>query len=173
MSGNFKEELKNVKAFTFDVDGVFSTVETYLHPSGDLMRTMNLHDGYALYHTLKLGYPVGIISGGDSHAVYKRFEKLGIQDIHLECKDKLKVLNIFLTKYDLKPGNVLYMGDDIPDLEVLSSVGIPTCPSNAVNEVKNICKYISDKKGGHGCVRDVLEQVLKIHGTWMSQTITT
>jgi 3-deoxy-D-manno-octulosonate 8-phosphate phosphatase (KDO 8-P phosphatase) len=171
MSNNFKEDLKKVKAFAFDVDGVFSTVETYLHPSGELMRTMNLHDGYAMQYTLKLGYPVGIISRGDSDSVYKRFERLGINDIYLQCTDKLKALNKFLTKHHLDPGEVLYMGDDLPDLEVLSHVGIPTCPANAVYEVKNICQYISDKKGGHGCVRDVLEQALKLHGNWMNKEL--
>jgi 3-deoxy-D-manno-octulosonate 8-phosphate phosphatase (KDO 8-P phosphatase) len=164
---NFKKQLIQVKAFTFDVDGVFSTAETYLHPGGDLMRTMNIRDGYALQYAIKKGYPVGIITGGNSESVYKRFRGLGVTDIYLRCMDKKEAFTDFLYKYDLKKEDVLYMGDDLPDIDILNESGVPTCPANAAQEVKAICNYISDFDGGKGCVRDVIEQVLKIQGEWM------
>lgn len=164
---NFKQELKRVKAFTFDVDGVFSTEETYLHPNGNLIRTMNIKDGYALQYAIKKGYPVGIITGGNSHSVYKRFRGLGVTDIYLRASDKEEALRDFLFKYGINRDQVLYMGDDLPDMDILKAVGIPTCPGNAAQEIKAVSKYISDYEGGKGCVRDVIEQVLKVQGDWM------
>jgi len=164
---NFKEDLKKVKAFIFDVDGVFSSAEILLHPSGDLMRTMNIKDGYALQYVVKRSYPVGIITGGNSKAVRLRFKRLGITDMYMMSHNKMEDFKDFIGKYDLLPENVLYMGDDIPDYEVMKIVGFPVCPSDAVEEIKAISRYISDKAGGEGCVRDIIEQVLRLHGKWM------
>jgi 3-deoxy-D-manno-octulosonate 8-phosphate phosphatase (KDO 8-P phosphatase) len=164
---NFKEDLKRVKAFVFDVDGVFSKSIIILHPSGDLMRTMNIKDGYAVHYLMKLGYPIAIISGGNSESVRDRFSKLGIKDIYLNSHVKTVDFENFRQKYDLDPADVLYMGDDLPDLPVMKSVGFPTCPADAVDEIKSVSSYISDKSGGEGCVRDIIEQVLKLHGKWM------
>jgi 3-deoxy-D-manno-octulosonate 8-phosphate phosphatase (KDO 8-P phosphatase) len=164
---NFKEDLAKVKAFAFDVDGVFSTSKVLLHPSGEMMRTMNIKDGYALFYTLRKGYPVGIISGGYSESVRLRFSRLGMTDIYLKSTNKLENIKDFISKYDLLPENILYMGDDLPDYEVMKMVGFPTCPSDAVEEIKEISAYISDKAGGEGCVRDVIEQVLRLQGKWM------
>ncbi len=164
---NIKENLSKVKAFAFDVDGVFSESNILLHPSGQLMRTMNIRDGYAVQFTVKKGYPVAIITGGDTESVKMRFEKLRIQDIYMKSNNKLNDFHHFIEKYQLSPEEVLYMGDDLPDYEVMSMVGFPACPSDAAQEIKSISKYISDKKGGFGCVRDVVEQVLRVQGKWM------
>ena len=165
--GNFKEDLRRVKAFIFDVDGVFSASEILLHPSGELMRTMNIKDGFALQYTINKGYSVGIITGGNSESVRTRFQNLGVTDIYMKSRIKMNDFNDFLFKHKLDPGDILYMGDDLPDYEVMKSVGFPTCPSDAVEEIKAISKYISDKPGGEGCVRDIIEQVLRLHGKWM------
>jgi 3-deoxy-D-manno-octulosonate 8-phosphate phosphatase (KDO 8-P phosphatase) len=164
---NFKEGLRTVKAFVFDVDGVLSSPQVWLHPSGDLMRTMNTKDGYALQYAVKRGYPIGIITGGNTESVALRFRGLGITDIYLGSSYKLDDFEDFLFKYDLKPEDILYMGDDLPDYEVMTKVGIPCCPSDAVEEIKSVAHYISPLAGGKGCARDVIEQVLRLHGRWM------
>jgi 3-deoxy-D-manno-octulosonate 8-phosphate phosphatase (KDO 8-P phosphatase) len=164
---NFKEKLTKVKAFVFDVDGVFASSKVYLHPSGDLMRTMNIKDGYAVFYAIRKKYLICIISGGTSESVRGRFKNLGIADIYLGSHNKVKDFNDFLQKHELKPDDILYMGDDLPDYEVMKMVAVPTCPSDAVEEIKAISSYISDKSGGEGCVRDVIEQVLRLQGRWM------
>ncbi len=164
---NFKEGLKIVKAFAFDVDGVLSSPEVYLHPGGELMRSMNTKDGYALQHAVKRGYPIAIITGGKTESVGERFRGLGITDIYLGSSYKIDDFNDFLFKYDLKDEEVLYMGDDLPDYDILKKVGVPCCPSDAVEEIKSVAHYISPFAGGKGCVRDVIEQVLRLHGRWM------
>ena len=166
---NFKGNLKKVKAFVFDVDGVFASSKVLLHPNGELMRTMNIKDGFACFYMVRKGFPIGIITGGDSESVEKRFEKLGIKDIYMKSSDKLKDLNHFMEKYNLKAEDILYMGDDLPDYPVLKVVGFPTCPADAVEEIKAISDYISDKDGGEGCVRDVIEQVMRLNGQWMGE----
>jgi len=164
---NFKEGLKNIRAFAFDVDGVLARSEVLLHPGGDLMRTMSTKDGYALQYAVKRGYPVAIITGGNTDSVGLRFRGLGITDIYLGSNDKKEDFNDFIYKYDLQAGEVLYMGDDLPDYEVLKMAGVPCCPADAVEEIKSLAHYISPFKGGTGCVRDVIEQVLRLHGRWM------
>ncbi|MDP4208798.1 MAG: HAD-IIIA family hydrolase [Bacteroidota bacterium] len=166
MSMNFKEVLNHVKAFAFDVDGVFSH-NVILHPSGELMRSMNIKDGFAVQYAVKKGYPIAIISGGNSEQVRVRFQNLGITDIYLKSNNKIEDFNDFLLRYDLKPEEILYMGDDLPDYEILKRVGAPTCPADAVEEIKSISMYISHKTGGEGCVRDVIEQVLRVQGQWL------
>lgn len=164
---NFKEGLQKVKAFVFDVDGVLSSPEVYLHPSGELMRSMNTKDGYALQHAVKRGYPIAIITGGKTESVADRFRGLGITDIYLGSFNKIDDFNDFLLKYKLQKKEILYMGDDLPDFEVLKNVGVPCCPSDAVEEIKSVAHYISPFAGGRGCARDVIEQVLRLHGRWM------
>lgn len=163
---NFKEELKAVRAFVFDVDGVLSSPQVYLHPSGEIMRSMNTKDGYALQYAVKHGYPIAIITGGNTESVAVRFRGLGITDIYMASSYKMDHFKDFLLKYDLDPGEVLYMGDDLPDLEVLRMAGIPCCPADAVEEIKTVAHYISPFKGGRGCVRDIIEQVLRLQGRW-------
>jgi len=163
----FKEDLKNVKAFVFDVDGVFSRHEMSISPEGDLIRTSCTKDGYAMMYCTKKGYPVGIISGGMAPGVRERFQKLGIKDIYLGIANKMEALNEFKEKYNLQLEHIMYMGDDIPDYNVMRAVGMPVCPADACEEIKAISRYISDTPGGLGCVRDVVSQVLKAKGEWM------
>lgn len=164
---NFKEGLIRVKAFAFDVDGVLARSEVLLHPGGDLMRTMSTKDGYALQYAVKRGYPIAIITGGNTDSVALRFRGLGITDVYLGSNDKKNDFNDFISKYHLQADQVLYMGDDLPDYEVMQMAGIPCCPSDAVEEIKSLAQYISPHAGGRGCARDVIEQVLRLHGRWM------
>jgi 3-deoxy-D-manno-octulosonate 8-phosphate phosphatase (KDO 8-P phosphatase) len=165
---NFKELLPTIKAMCFDVDGVLSTSAIPLYPNGEPMRVINTKDGYALHLAAKKGIPMAIITGGKTQAIYERFTGLGFTDVHMGVHMKTDVLKEFLEKYNLDPKEVLYMGDDIPDYEVMKMVGIPVCPADAAPEIKEISVYISDKTGGNGCARDVVEQVLKAQGYWMS-----
>lgn len=164
---NFKEDLSKVKAFVFDIDGVLSLQTISLNIFGVPNRTVNLRDGYALQLAVKKGYRVGVISGSNSKDYQKRLKSLGINDIYLNSRTKLNHFKAFIEKYNLSSSDVLYMGDDIPDIEVMKATGIPVCPSDADSEVRQVAVYISDKKGGQGCVRDVIEQVLRLHNNWM------
>ena len=133
-----------------------------------MLRTSNIKDGYAIFHAIKMGYPIAIITGGSSELVKTRFEGLGVKHIYLKSKDKMIDFKDFINKEKIDVKNILYMGDDIPDYPVLKIVGIPTCPEDAAVEIKSISKYISHKKGGEGCVRDVVEQVLRSQNNWMN-----
>jgi 3-deoxy-D-manno-octulosonate 8-phosphate phosphatase (KDO 8-P phosphatase) len=164
---NFKEKLAHVKAFAFDVDGVFSNASIYLHPTGELMRSMNIKDGFAINYIIRKGYPVAIITGGDTESVRVRFEKLGVKDIYMRSRNKIVDFEDFLARRGLKAAEVLYMGDDLPDYEVMKQVGVPVCPADAADEIKGVAMYISDRDGGSGCVRDVIEQVLRVQGKWL------
>lgn len=164
---NFKQDLMHIKAFAFDVDGVFTDGSVFLFPKGEFLRMMNIKDGYAVQYCIKQGYPIAVITGGNSDIIKKRFTYLGVTDIYLKSSDKFQDYEDFRLKYNLEHENILFMGDDLPDYEVMKTVGVPTCPSDAVEEIKQISKYISDKKGGEGCVRDVIEQVLRLHNKWM------
>ncbi len=163
----FKEKLNHIKAFAFDVDGVMSK-EILVHPSGELMRTMNPKDGYALQYAMKQGYIIGIITGGVNELVRERFRRIGVTDIYLGSFNKIEDFQDFYFKYELKPEEVLYMGDDIPDLECIQEAGIGACPQDASIDARQTADYISDKNGGEGCVRDVIEQVLRAKGDWLS-----
>jgi len=164
---NFKELLPQVKAFAFDVDGVFSTTVTYINPDGQLLRSANIKDGYVVQLLRKKEYPVAIITGGNYEGVRKRFENLGVEDIYLSAENKLLMLKTFMESHHLSPEEVLYMGDDIPDLLPMKYVGVPVCPADAAEDIKLISRYISDKDGGKGCVRDVVEQVLRSRNDWL------
>jgi 3-deoxy-D-manno-octulosonate 8-phosphate phosphatase (KDO 8-P phosphatase) len=164
---NFKEDLTRVKAFIFDIDGVLSLQTINLNSFGVPNRTVNLRDGYALQLAVKKGYLIGIISGSSSKEYQKRLRRLGINDIYLNSRSKLENFNSFLKKHRLNQADVLFMGDDIPDYEVMKAAGIPVCPADADSEIKQVSSYISDKRGGEGCVRDVIEQVLRLNNNWM------
>jgi 3-deoxy-D-manno-octulosonate 8-phosphate phosphatase (KDO 8-P phosphatase) len=164
---NFKEDLTRVKAFIFDIDGVLSLQTINLNSFGVPNRTVNLRDGYALQLAVKKGYHIGIISGGRPKEYQKRLRMLGINDIYLNSRNKIDNFNAFLKKHNLNKSDVLFMGDDIPDYGVMKEVGIPVCPADADSEIKQVAAYISDKRGGEGCVRDVIEQVLRLHNNWM------
>jgi 3-deoxy-D-manno-octulosonate 8-phosphate phosphatase (KDO 8-P phosphatase) len=164
---NFKEDLVNVKAFVFDIDGVLSLQTINLNSFGVPNRTINLRDGYAVQLAVKKGYHIGVISGSNSKEYQKRLKSLGVTDIYLNSSTKLNHFNAFLKKYNLNKAEVLFMGDDIPDFEVMKEAGVAVCPSDADSEIKHVAAYISDKRGGEGCVRDVIEQVLRLHNHWL------
>jgi 3-deoxy-D-manno-octulosonate 8-phosphate phosphatase (KDO 8-P phosphatase) len=166
---NFKTRLNRVKAFIFDVDGVLTDGSVTLMPDGEQVRIMNIKDGYALQLAVKKGYKIAIISGGRSEMVRSRLNKLGVTDVYLGIESKIDTYKEFLEIYELQNEEVLYMGDDIPDYEVMKRVGIPTCPFDSAPEIKDISVYISQQKGGKGAVRDVIEQVLKLHGKWFDK----
>ena len=164
---SYKKKLSQITTFIFDVDGVLTDGNVILESSGEMVRTMHTRDGYALQHAVKKGYHIVIISGGSSLMVKKRLEGLGIEYIYLGKNQKLPVLNEHLKKHNISRNQVLYMGDDIPDLPCLKVVGISSCPKDASIEVREICDYISHINGGKGCVRDVLEQTMRIQNKWM------
>ena len=164
---SYKKKLSQITTFIFDVDGVLTDGSVILESSGEMVRTMHTKDGYALQHAVKKGYHIVIISGGSSVMVKKRLEGLGIEHIYLGKDHKLPVLNEHLQKHNISINQVLYMGDDIPDLPCLKVVGISSCPKDASVEVREVCDYISHINGGKGCVRDVLEQTMRIQNKWM------
>jgi len=167
MMTNFKEDLAKVKAFVFDIDGVLSLQTISLNAFGVPNRTVNLRDGYAVQLAVKKGYFVAIISGSNSKEYMRRLKQLGVKDVYLNSRSKLDHFNTFLRKHHLDKNDVLFMGDDIPDYEVMKVAGVPVCPADADSEIKQVALYVSDKRGGEGCVRDVIEQVLRLHNKWM------
>lgn len=160
-------DLKKIQAFLFDVDGVLSSDFITQHPSGEPMRTLNIKDGYAMQLAVKQGYTLGIITGGDTSAVKKRYEGLGVQHIYMKSQVKIIDLEDFMQKTGIPSEAIVYVGDDIPDYEVMKAVGLPICPSDAAPEIKSIAKYISHREGGRGVARDIIEQVMKTQDTWM------
>lgn len=160
-------DLKKIKALVFDVDGVLSAETILLHPDGEPMRSVNIKDGYAIQLAVKMGFHVAIITGGRTEAVRKRYEGLGVRDVYLGCAVKIKTYDEFLDKYGLLDEEVLYMGDDIPDYEIMTCCGCPCAPADAAPEIKQVAVYISHLNGGHGCGRDVIEQVMKAQGKWL------
>lgn len=163
---SYKEKLKNIKAFVFDVDGVFTDGSVYLMPGGNMSRVMNVLDGYAVVKALKNNYLIGVITGGNDEMVKHRINYLGIEDYYPKSHDKLADFEDFKLKYHLTNEEILTMGDDIPDLHILRASAISACPENAVPEIKAVSDYISPIKGGSGAVRDVIEQVMKVQGKW-------
>ena len=170
MEINYKHLLNNINTFIFDVDGVLTDGSVTLFPNGDQVRTMNVKDGYAIKLAIKEGYKVAIITGGNSPSVRTRMENLGVKDIYLACHDKQEAFEELMHMYDLKKETILYMGDDMPDYDVMQMAGLASCPNDAIPEIKKLSHYISFKNGGKGCVRDVIEQTLKLHGKWMNDT---
>ena len=163
---NVLELFKDITTFVFDVDGVLTDGNVLLLENGLQARQMNVKDGLALQMALKNGYKVIIISGGSSEPVIRRLQYLGLSEIHLGLKDKLSFFESSMQQYNLNWTEVLYMGDDLPDMAMLEKVGLSCCPEDAVPEVKSAVKYISSYKGGYGAVRDVIEKVLKLNGHW-------
>lgn len=161
-------DLRNIRALAFDVDGVLSTNRVLLLPDGEPARSAHIKDGYALQLAVKKGLCTAIITGGRSEAVRRRYEGLRVPYIYMGASVKIQVFERWLAETGLTPGQVLYMGDDIPDLEVLRACGCPCCPADAAPEVREACLYVSHAAGGEGCARDVIEQVLRAQGLWMS-----
>lgn len=167
---SYKFKLEKIRGFVFDVDGVFTDGGIVLMPDGNMSRTMNVLDGLAVAQAIKAGYPIGIITGGDDPAVRARMKYLGVTDYFAKSHFKLDHMEEFLLRNNLSAEDVLVMGDDIPDMEMLKMAGLATCPPNAVPDIKEICEYISPIQGGKGCVRDVIEQVLKVQGKWPGES---
>ena len=164
---NFLEKFNLVDTFIFDVDGVLTNGELLIQPDGALLRKMFVKDGYALHHAIKQGYRVVIISGGKPLGVEQRLANLGITDMFYNAKDKKAVYLDYMKKHKLDPEGIIFMGDDLPDYELLRLVGIPACPNDAAIEIQEVAQYVSPFNGGQGCVRDIIEKVLRLHGRWM------
>ncbi|MEQ6123871.1 HAD-IIIA family hydrolase [Pseudotenacibaculum sp. MALMAid0570] len=166
MEKSYKQYLAQISTLIFDVDGVLTNGMVTVMPDGQLVRQMNIKDGYALKTAVDCGLRICIISGGKNEGVRTRLKNLGIQDIYLGAHDKIEQYHELSDMYGLQTENVLYMGDDIPDVPVMKLVGLPCCPNDAAPEIQQISKYISNKNGGEGCVRDIIEQVLRVQGKW-------
>jgi 3-deoxy-D-manno-octulosonate 8-phosphate phosphatase (KDO 8-P phosphatase) len=163
---NYLEQFKEVKTFIFDVDGVLTNSQVLVTESGEQLRTMNIKDGYAIKKAVRAGYRVCIITGGSSEGVVKRLEGLEVKDIFWGVKDKIEVFLSYVRSNQVETSTILYMGDDLPDYQVMRLVGLPTCPADAAQEILEVSQYVSPKNGGQGAVRDVIEKVLKLNNQW-------
>ena len=165
---NYKVLLNEITSFIFDVDGVLTNGKVLITSQGEMYREMDTKDGYALKCALVQGYRVCIISGGTNEGVRNRLKALGIYDIYLGAHHKQEPFQDLMDSYDLKPEEILYMGDDVPDIVVMEQVAVAACPNDAVSDVKEIANYVSHKKGGEGCVREIIEQTLRVQGKWLT-----
>lgn len=166
MESNFKEKLRKINTFIFDVDGVLTDGSLLVMPDGEFLRRMNIKDGYAMSLAVKRGYRIAIISGGHSSGVPVRLKRLGIEEVHMGVENKLLVYDQILGKYGITDEQVLFMGDDMPDMPLIRRCGVPCTPADGVADIMNHCIYVSPNNGGEGCVRDVIEQVLRLNGDW-------
>lgn len=160
-------DLKKIKAFVFDVDGVLSPSVIPMYVTGEPMRMVNIKDGYALQLAVKHGYKIAILTGGNTKAIDVRYRGLGITDVFMSAAVKLPILRQWIADNGLKPEEVVYCGDDIPDLHCMREVGLPVAPADAAPEAIEIAKYVTRCMGGYGVARDVVEQVMKAQGTWL------
>jgi 3-deoxy-D-manno-octulosonate 8-phosphate phosphatase (KDO 8-P phosphatase) len=167
MAKSYKELMNGITTFILDVDGVLTDSSVHVTSTGEMLRVMNIRDGYAMKAAVDSGYHVCVISGGSNEGVRIRLENLGITEIYLGAPDKVKLFNEYIKAYNINPEQVLYMVDDIPDYHVMQLVGLPTCPQDSAPEIKSISKYVSHKNGGRGAVRDVIEQVMKVQHKWL------
>lgn len=166
---NYKDQLHNVNTFIFDFDGVLSDGKIYVMSDGEQVRATNVKDGYALQYALKKGYNVAVISGGYAESMRLRYHDFLGMEMFLQVTDKVKKLNEYMTFHHLKKENILVMGDDIPDFQMMQLCGVKCCPSDASIEIKDIADYISFRPAGSGCVRDVIEQTLRLQGKWFDE----
>ncbi len=163
---NVLELFEPIKVFVFDIDGVLTDGMLHVQEDGELLRRMNIKDGYALQLAIQKGYQVWVISGGKTTAAQRRLEKLGVEQVHVAVTDKVALLQRLIAEGGYSKEQLLYMGDDMPDLKAMQLCGLRTCPEDAVSDIKQTAQYISPLKGGSGCVRDVIEKVLRINGHW-------
>lgn len=161
-------DLKKISTVIFDVDGVLSSNTIPMDAAGQPMRTMNIKDGYAIQLAAKMGINLAIITGGKDDAIQLRYEKLGVKDIFMGCAVKIKTYEELILRLGVNEDEVVYVGDDIPDYEIMRRVGCPCCPSDACPDIKEISTYVSFAPGGNGCARDILEQILRAKGQWLS-----
>ncbi|CAN5171344.1 HAD-IIIA family hydrolase [soil metagenome] len=167
---NVLNKLSKVRNFVFDMDGVLTDGNLFIHENMNWVRQMNIKDGYALQLAVKCGYKMIVVSGSHSPPVAERLRKLGIEDVFMGVVDKRKLLADLITNYNIDSNELLYMGDDLPDYEAMNMAGVACCPADAATDIKKISSYISYKKGGEGCVRDVIEKVLRLNNHWPLQT---
>ncbi len=165
---NYKELLKEITTFILDVDGVLTNGKILVTSKGKMLREMNTKDGFIIKYALDKGFKIFIISGGTNKGVKERLKDLGIEEIFLGEHTKKDTYNKLIKKYNLKKNEIVYMGDDIPDIPVMKKIGVPCCPNDAVQDVKQISIYISKKNGGQGCVRDIIEQTLRVQNKWLT-----
>lgn len=165
---NYKSQLKQITTFIFDYDGVLTDGSVIMMPDGEGLRVTNIKDGYALQLAVKKGYHVAIISGARSASMAQRLKAVNVTDVFLGIENKIETLRQYLKSNNIQPSQVVFMGDDIPDYEVMLEVGLPVCPADASEEIKRVSRYISHRAGGKGCARDIIEQVMKIQGKWMN-----
>lgn len=161
-------DLKKIRAIVFDVDGVLSASTITLHPDGEPMRTVNIKDGYAIQLAVKQGVQIAIMTGADVKSIRLRYERLGVKDVFTGCSVKIKVYDEFLAAHGLTDEEVIFVGDDIPDYEVMNRCGCPCCPADACPDIKKISLYVSNADGGYGVGRDIIEQVLRAQGKWLA-----
>ena len=166
---NELERLQDITTFIFDVDGVLTNSQLLVMEDGSLLRQMNVRDGYAIKRALQVGYRVAIITGGKSMGVVERLQALGVVDVYYGVQDKVEAYREFMELHELDDAGVLFMGDDVPDYEVMRLVGFPACPQDACPEILSLAKYVSDKGGGAGAVRDVIERTLRVKGEWLPE----
>lgn len=166
---NNLERFKEIETFIFDVDGVLTNSEVLVMENGQLLRKMNIRDGYAIKRAVKAGYRVAVITGGKSEGVKQRLKDLGVTDIYAGVEDKIEAYEEFIYTYDLDEGKILYMGDDLPDYAVLRRVGLACVPQDASPDLFPIAQYVSPKRGGDGCARDVIEKVLRLNEMWSEE----
>ena len=167
---SYKQKLTKITTLIFDVDGVLTDGKLILMPTGEMVRTMHTKDGYAMQLAIKKGFRIAVITGGRDKMVEERLKYLGLIDIYSGIRDKFECDQDLCFSYNLMPEEILYMGDDIPDMDVMKAVGLPCCPNDAVPEIREMCDYISLKNGGEGCVRDIIEQTLRSQGKWSDDT---
>lgn len=166
---NYKAKLHEIKAFVFDYDGVISDGNIWSANDTIIVRSGNVKDGYAMQYALRKGYLIAILSGGNGDSIRSRMKMLGVEDVYLGSHRKKEIFEDFLKDKQLLPEQVLYVGDDIPDYDVMRLAGVSACPADAAEEIKAVADYISHKNGGCGCVRDVIEQVLRLQGQWFHE----
>jgi 3-deoxy-D-manno-octulosonate 8-phosphate phosphatase (KDO 8-P phosphatase) len=165
---NYKELLKEITTFILDVDGVLTNGKILVTSKGKMLREMNTKDGFIIKYALDKGFKIFIISGGTNKGVKERLKDLGIEEIFLGEHTKKDTYDKLIKKYNLKKNEIVYMGDDIPDIPVMKKIGVPCCPNDAVPDVKQMSIYISKKNGGQGCVRDIIEQTLRVQNKWLT-----
>jgi 3-deoxy-D-manno-octulosonate 8-phosphate phosphatase (KDO 8-P phosphatase) len=166
MSAPIYSLLKEIKAFVFDIDGVMTDGTLLITEDGNLLRTLHIRDGYALRRLILSGYHLAVISGGRSAGVVKRLQDLGVTDIFMDAQEKEGVLQDWMLRHGILASSLAYMGDDLLDIPAMNLAALKACPSDAVTEIKNLANYISPVKGGAGCVRDLIELVLKVQNQW-------
>lgn len=169
MATNYKAKLHNIKAFVFDFDGVMTDGSIWMYADKETVRCGNVKDGYAIQYAIKQGYIITVISGATSASIDNRMTSLGVNEIYTGCANKLDTYREFLKAHELKEEEVICMGDDIPDLEIMRHCGVAACPADAATEIKEISDYISLFEGGKGCVRDIIEQVLRLQDKWLQK----